>query len=90
MTPTKQYQGWSIRRRTRTNLWIAVIALVVSRPALAADLAPVNPPPAPSVWGTTTIGLEASPEINALSSSSNAAGSYADTEAKLGVTHTFK
>jgi hypothetical protein len=89
MTPAKQYQGWSIRRRTRTNLWIAVIALVVSRPALAADLAPVNPPPAPSVWGTTTIGLEASPEFNALSSSSNAAGSYADTEAKLGVTHTF-
>ena len=40
MTPTEQYQGWSIRRRTRTGLWIAVIALVVSRPASAAGLAP--------------------------------------------------
>jgi hypothetical protein len=62
---------------------------VVSQPASAADLAPVNPPPAPSVGGTTTIGLEASPEFNALSDSSHAAGSYADTEAKLAVTHAF-
>ena len=85
MTPTKHY----IRIRTRTGLWIAVIALVVSRPATAADLAPVNPPSAASVWGTTTIGIEASPEFYALSDSSHAAGSYADTEAKLGVTHAF-
>ena len=89
MAPTKQYQGWSIRRRTRTDLWIAVTALVVSRPASAADLAPVNPPRAASVWGTTTIGIEASPEFFALTDSSHAAGSYANTEAKLGVTHAF-
>jgi len=68
---------------------IAVIALVVSRTAFAADLVPVYLPRGANLWGTTTIGIEASPEFYALSDSSHAAGSYADTEAKLGVTHTF-
>ena len=89
MTDTKQYQGSSIRTRARTHLWIAAIMLVVSSPTTAADLAPVNPTRAEHVWGTTTIGIEASPEFYALSDSSHAAGSYADTEAKLAVTHAF-
>src|SRR4051812_40812515 len=79
--------GSSSRIRTHTDLWIAVIALVVSQQAMAAEVA--NPPRAASVWGTTAIGIEASPEFYALSDSSHAAGSYADTEAKLGVTHAF-
>ena len=89
MTAINQCQCSSIRIRTRNGLLIAVIALVVWRPATAADLAPVNSPRAAGDRGTTTIGLEASPEFYALSDSSHAAGSYADTEAKLGITHAF-
>jgi hypothetical protein len=71
------------------QLWIAAFGILVARPAIAADLGAVNPPQRPSLGGTTTIGLEASPEFYALSNSSHSAGSYADTEAKLTVSHVF-
>jgi hypothetical protein len=89
MTETKQYQGSSTRISTRADLWIAAIALMVSRPAMAADPGFVDPPRAASVRGTTTITIETYPEFNALSDSSQTAGSYADTAVKLGATHAF-
>ncbi len=89
MTVIDRYRSLPASRPRHAVLWIAAIALVVSRPAIAGDLAAVNPPNPPNVWGTTTIGIEASPEFYALSDSSHAAGNYADTEAKFSVTHAF-
>jgi hypothetical protein len=60
----------------------AATALLVVPPVNAADIGMI-------ISGTTTIAIEASPEFHAISSGSNAAGSYADTAPKASVTHTF-
>ena len=64
----------------------AALALVAVWPAMAADVAAIGPSIAA---GTTTIAVEASPEFYAISSSTHAAGNYADTQAKLKITHSF-
>jgi hypothetical protein len=68
---------------------IFAIGIFVARPAIAADLGTVDPLKSTSLGGMTTIGLEASPEFFALSNSSQSAGTYADTETKLTVSHVF-
>ena len=89
MIAISRYLGLPKSALRLTGARTAAVALVFSGSASAADFAALSPPNVPSVTGTTAISLEASPEFYVLSNSSHAAGTYADTEAKLHVSHSF-
>jgi len=60
--------------------------LLLTMPALAANVVDTPPLPAP----TWTIGIEGTPEFYAINNGSNTARSLADTYFKLSVSHSFE